>query len=84
MVLLMRIPSGGREMIGFLLKLVITFFVIFSLYWGAIEFLWEEDKISDEWHDFINNVGQKSMAGLMIGSIVILGLMLIWCIWKGV
>jgi len=71
-------------MIGFLLKLVITFFVIFSLYWGAIEFLWEEDKISDEWHDIVQEFGKKSMAGLMIGSIVTLGVMLIFLVWKGV
>ncbi len=68
----------------FIIKLVVTFFIIFCFYWGAIEFLWEDDRVSDEWHDFINNVGQKSMAILFVVGIVAVGLMLIWCLWKGV
>lgn len=71
-------------MIIFILKLLITFFIIFLLYWGAIELLWEEDKISDEWHDIVQEAGLMGMVVLMIGSIAGLGLMLIWFLWKGV
>lgn len=71
-------------MIIFIFKLLLTLLVIFLFYWGAIELLWEEDKISDEWHDFIDNVGQKSMSLLFIGGIVAVGLIFIWCLWKGV
>lgn len=68
----------------FIMKLVLTFFVILCLYWGAIELLWEEDKISDEWHKIVQEFGEKSMAGLMIVSIVTVGVMLIFLVWKGV
>ena len=68
----------------FVVKLVLTFFVILCLYWGAIELLWEEDKISDEWHDFIREIGSARMAILFVGGIVAVGLMLIWFLWKGV
>ncbi len=68
----------------FLLKVLVTFYVIFVLYWGAIELLWEEDKISDEWHDFIQAIGTTCMALFFIGGIVAVGLMLIWCLWKGI
>ena len=64
-------------------KIVLTFFVILCFYWGAIEFLWEEDKISDEWHDFIQEIGTTCMALFSIGGIVAIGLMFIWFLWKG-
>ena len=84
LVLPVRIPSGGREMIVFVFKIVLTFFVILCFYWGAVELLWEENKISDEWHDFIQEIGTTCMVLLSIGGIVAIGLMLIWCLWKGV
>ena len=68
----------------FIMKLVLTFFVILSLYWGAIELLWEEDRVSDKWHDFIQEVGRTCMALFCIGGIVTILLMFIWCLWKGV
>lgn len=69
---------------SFILKLLITFFIMFLFYWGAIELLWEEDNISDEWHDIVQEFGKKSMAVLLIGSIAGMGLMLIFIVWKGV
>lgn len=68
----------------FIMKLVLTFFVIFCLYWGAIELLWEEDRVSDEWHDFVQEIGTTCMALFTIGGIVTIFLMFIWCLWKGV
>lgn len=69
---------------SFILKLLITFFIMFLLYWGAIELLWEEDKISDEWHDIVQEAGLMGMAVLMIGGIALIGIMLILFVWKGV
>lgn len=83
MVLLMWVPSGGKE-IMFIIKIVVTFFLILCFYWGAIELLWEEDKISDEWHDFVQAIGSTCMALFFIGGIVAVGLMIIWFLWKGV
>lgn len=68
----------------FILKLLITFFIMFLLYWGAIELLWEEDKISDEWHDIVQEAGLKGMVILTIGGIALIGIMLIYFVWKGV
>lgn len=70
-------------MILFLLRVLITFFIIFLLYWGTIELLWEEDKISDEWHDFIREVGSTCITLFSIGGIVVILLMFIWFLWKG-
>ena len=69
---------------SFILKLLITFFIIFLFYWGAIELLWEEDKISDEWHDIVQEAGLMGMAVLMIGGIAAIGIMLILFVWEGV
>ena len=68
----------------FIIKLVLTFFVILCLYWGAVELLWEEDKISDEWHDYIREFGTKSMVVLSVGGIAAIGVMLVFIVWKGV
>ena len=67
----------------FILKVLITFLILFMFYWLVIEWLWEEDKISDEWHEIVQKAGYSSLAALMVGAIASIGIFLIVLIWKG-
>lgn len=64
-----------------IIKVIATALILFCGYWFLTELAWEDGKVSDEYREWINEVGSTIMAVTMVGGIVAIFGILIHVLW---
>ena len=64
-----------------IIKVIATALILFCGYWLLIELRWEDGKVSDEYREWINEMGSTIMAVTMVGGIAAIFGALIYILW---
>ena len=70
-------------MILLMIKIIVTLYIVFSLYTGAIVLLADSEKVSSEYEEWLTDIYSKTMGVMMLVAIVLMAILLIGVIWKG-